>query len=68
LQVTGSDYGDIIGLNQNIHHDDFEYSVSNYIVARFLKAGNDTLKVRGSTLMGDVFDRAKFRKTRIKLF
>lgn len=40
--------GDIIGLNQNIHHDDFEYSVSNYIVTRFLKSGNDTLNARGA--------------------
>ncbi len=142
------------GLRQNIHHDDFEYSVSDYIITRFLKAGNDTLnaggafylvkfrvenrarrinhiwdnsigyiidergrifenntevqrfrekadgfgfreqyttrpgttdstylafdlplnvtkpcfKVRGSILMGDLLDRAKFRKTRIKLY
>jgi hypothetical protein len=144
----------VIGLKQNIHHDDFEYSVSNYIVTNFLKDGSDTLKakgvfylvmfrvenramrvdhtwdnsigyivdergktyenitevqqflekangsrfreqyitqsgttdstwmafdlpfnvtkpcfkVRGSILMGDVFDRAKFRRTRIKLY
>jgi hypothetical protein len=37
----------VIGVRQNIHHDDFEYSVSNYIVTRFLKNGNDTLFARG---------------------
>lgn len=37
----------VIGLKQNIHHDDFEYSVSDYIVTRFLKNKNDTLHARG---------------------
>jgi hypothetical protein len=38
----------VIGLKQNIHHDDFEYSVSDYIITRFLKAGNDTIKAQGA--------------------
>ena len=37
----------VIGLNERIHHDDFEYSVSNYLVSRFLKNGPDTLKAQG---------------------
>jgi hypothetical protein len=37
----------VIEVRQNIHHDDFEYSVSNYIVTRFLKNGKDTLLARG---------------------
>jgi hypothetical protein len=36
-----------IGLKERIHHDDFEYSVQNYLVSRFLKNGNDTLKAKG---------------------
>lgn len=42
---TGTKY--ILGLREKIHHDDFEYSVSNYIVSRFLKNGADTLHARG---------------------
>jgi hypothetical protein len=38
----------VIEVRQNIHHDDFEYSVSNYIVTRFLKNGNETLFARGA--------------------
>ena len=37
----------VIGLNERIHHDDFEYSVSNYLVSRFLKNGPDTLRAQG---------------------
>jgi hypothetical protein len=37
----------IIGLNERIRHDDFEYSVSNYMVSRFLRNGPDTLKAQG---------------------
>jgi hypothetical protein len=37
----------VIKVRENIHHDDFEYSVSNYIISRFLKNGNDTLFARG---------------------
>jgi hypothetical protein len=37
----------IIGVGERIHHDDFEYSVSNYMVTRFLKNGTDTLKAKG---------------------
>jgi hypothetical protein len=37
----------VIGLKQNIHHDDFEYSVSNYLVSRFLNNGKDTLNAQG---------------------
>ncbi len=45
----------VVGLKQNIHHDDFEYSVSDYMVTRFLKAGSDTLQAKG------VFYLVKFR-------
>lgn len=38
----------VIGLKQNIHHDDFEYSISDFIITRFLKAGNDTIKAQGA--------------------
>jgi hypothetical protein len=37
----------VIGLNERIHHDYFEYSVSNLLVSRFLKNGPDTLKAQG---------------------
>jgi hypothetical protein len=37
----------IIGVGERIHHDDFEYSVSNYMITRFLKNGSDTLKANG---------------------
>ena len=37
----------VIGVGEKIHHDDFEYSVTDYIVTRFLKNGNDTLKAKG---------------------
>lgn len=37
----------IIGIGDRIHHDDFEYSVTNYMVTRFLKNGSDTLKADG---------------------
>lgn len=37
----------VIGVGERIHHDDFEYSVTDYIVTRFLKNGNDTLKAKG---------------------
>lgn len=50
-----------IGLKQNIHHDDFEYSVSNYMITKFLKSGNDTLKAEGVfyLVMFRVENRAK---------
>jgi hypothetical protein len=47
----------IIGLNQNIHLNDFEYSVTK-----------PYLMVRGGILMGDVFDKTRFRKMKVKLF
>jgi hypothetical protein len=37
----------VIGIGERIHHDDFEYSVSNYTVTRFLKNGSDTLQAKG---------------------
>jgi hypothetical protein len=37
----------VISIGDRIHHDDFEYSVSNYMVTRFLKNGTDTLKAKG---------------------
>jgi hypothetical protein len=38
----------IIGLNQNIHHDDFEYSVTAFDTAPFIAAGKDTLSAKGT--------------------
>jgi hypothetical protein len=37
----------VISAGERIHHDDFEYSVSDYVVTRFLKNGSDTLHARG---------------------
>jgi hypothetical protein len=37
----------VIGVGDRIHHDDFEYSVTNYMISRFLKNGTDTLKANG---------------------
>jgi hypothetical protein len=37
----------VIGVGDRIHHDDFEYSVTNYFITRFLKNGADTLKAEG---------------------
>jgi hypothetical protein len=37
----------IIPVGQRIHHDDFEYSVANYMVTNFLRAGTDTLHAKG---------------------
>jgi hypothetical protein len=37
----------IINVGDRIHHDDFEYSVSDYLVTRFLKNGSDTLYAKG---------------------
>lgn len=45
----------IIGIGEKIHHDDFEYSVTNYLVSRFLKNGRDTIKA------GGVFYMVNFR-------
>lgn len=45
----------MIGVGDRIHHDDFEYSVTNYFVTRFLKNGTDTLKAEG------MFYMVKFR-------
>jgi hypothetical protein len=39
--------GIVIGLHQNIHHDDFEYSVSDYKMTGFLNNSADTLKAKG---------------------
>jgi hypothetical protein len=39
--------GNIIGFRQNIHHDDFEYSVSDYSVTKLLTDSDDTLRARG---------------------
>jgi hypothetical protein len=36
-----------IGLNQNIHHDDFEYSVTSYTKTPEIISGQDTIKARG---------------------
>ena len=37
----------VIGTGDKILHDDFEYSVSDYMVTRFLKNGSDTLHAKG---------------------
>jgi hypothetical protein len=36
-----------IPVGERIHHDDFEYSVTNYKISRFLRKGADTLKAQG---------------------
>jgi hypothetical protein len=38
----------IIGLNQNIHHDDFEYAVTNFEKTKMLISGSDTLNASGN--------------------
>ena len=45
----------VIGIGERIHHDDFEYSVTNLIITRFLKNGTDTLYAQG------MFYLVKFR-------
>jgi hypothetical protein len=40
--------GEIIGLNQNIHHDDFEYAVTDFTKTNLIVSGNDTLRSRGN--------------------
>jgi hypothetical protein len=37
----------VIGIGEKIHHDDFEYSVSDIIISRFLRNGSDTLHAKG---------------------
>ncbi len=37
----------VIGIGERIHHDDFEYSVTEIIITRFLKNGTDTLRAQG---------------------
>jgi len=37
----------VIGIGERIHHDDFEYYVSDVIISRFLKNGRDTLHAKG---------------------
>ncbi|MCX6303115.1 MAG: hypothetical protein NTW82_13135 [Bacteroidia bacterium] len=37
----------LIGIGDRIHHDDFEYSVSDYTTTKFLTNGIDTLKAHG---------------------
>ena len=45
----------VIGIGERIHHDDFEYSVTEIIITRFLKNGSDTLHAQG------MFYLVKFR-------
>ena len=45
----------VIEIGESIHHDDFEYSVTDLIITRFLKNGNDTLHADG------MFYLVKFR-------
>ena len=44
---TSNKTGYVINVGDRIHHDDFEYSVSNYMVSRFLKNDTDTLNANG---------------------
>ena len=37
----------VVGIGERIHHDDFEYSVSDIVISRFLRNGTDTLHARG---------------------
>lgn len=37
-----------IGLNQNIHHDDFEYAVTSFEKRKILISGDDTIKAAGN--------------------
>lgn len=37
----------VLNVGQKIHHDDFEYSVSNYMVTNYLRYGRDTLHASG---------------------
>lgn len=39
---------EIVGLNQNIHHDDFEYAVTGFRKADYIAYGIDTIKSRGN--------------------
>ena len=43
-----ADNGKVIGLNQNIHHDDFEYAVTSFEKTRLIVAGSDTIKASGN--------------------
>jgi hypothetical protein len=36
-----------LSVRQKIHHDDFEYSVSSYVVTNYLRSGKDTLYAHG---------------------
>jgi hypothetical protein len=38
----------IIGLNQNIHHDDFEYAVTSFEKTKLIVSGSDTIKASGN--------------------
>lgn len=38
----------VIGLNQNIHHDDFEYAVTDFTRTNILISGTDTIKSKGN--------------------
>lgn len=39
---------EIVGLNQNIHHDDFEYAVTGFTKANLIAPGIDTIKPDGN--------------------
>jgi hypothetical protein len=38
----------VIGLNQNIHHDDFEYAVTSFEKTNMIASGSDTIKASGN--------------------
>jgi hypothetical protein len=50
-----------IGLNQNIHHDDFEYLVTDYSVEKQIGNGQDSVKANGNFYIIDfkVINNAK---------
>ncbi len=39
---------EVIGLNQNIHHDDFEYAVTSFNTTNLIVSENDTIRARGN--------------------
>lgn len=37
----------VVNVGERIHHDDFEYSVPNYMITRILRNGEDTIQAKG---------------------
>jgi len=38
----------VIGLNENIHHDDFEYAVTNYSLSKIIEGTQDSIVANGN--------------------